>query len=311
METHQLDISTPTGTTATPAAPLAAHARLGVTRLAVTDLARSIPFYRDGLGLQHLGTDDGIARMGVGDTTVLELEAAPDARRPGRHAGLFHVALLYPSRLELARVGKRLIERGLQIDGASDHGSHEAFYLADPDGNGLELAADRPQELWPDPQVEYANGPQPLDVRSLMDLVGDEPAPAQAAAGLVVGHLHLHVGDVDEALAFYRDVVGFQLMARLPSAAFVSVGGYHHHLGMNVWRGEGVPPAPDDAVGLRFWTVLVPSPADITALAARLDAAAIEYDLIGDVHVAVRDPWNAELHVEVAPQVASRRSASS
>jgi catechol 2,3-dioxygenase len=295
METNQLDHS------ATSSPHLATEARLGVTRVAVTDLTRSIPFYVAGLGMQHLGTTAGIARMGVDEVVVLELAEEPLARRAGAHAGLFHVALLYPSRLELARVGKRLMERGIAIEGASDHLSHEAFYLPDPDGNGLELAADRPRAEWPDPQVEYATGPQPLDVQGLMALVADEPLVPQAAAGLSVGHMHLHVGDVDEALAFYRDVIGFSLTARLPTAAFVAVGGYHHHLGLNVWRGQGAPAAPADALGLRSWTVLVPDPADITSLVQRLAAAGIAYELHGDTRVVVRDPWNAELHVEVDP----------
>lgn len=290
MDAHEY--TTPATTTGPR---LAADARLGVARLAVRDLSRSIRFYEDGLGMRHLGTEAGVARIGV-DTAVLELSQEPDARQPGRHAGLFHAALLYPARIELARVGRRLLARGLQIQGASDHGSHEAFYLSDPDGNGLELAADRPREQWPDPQVEYGAGPQPLDVEGLMALVDDEPPMPTAAPGLRVGHMHLHVGGIENAISFYRDVVGFELRARLPTAAFVSVGGYHHHLGLNVWKGEGVPPAPADALGLRFWTVAVPHVEDAEALAGRLRDAGIEHE-VDEGRVVVRDPWNNELRV--------------
>lgn len=294
METH-LNATTNDSATVRQS-QLASDAQLGVTRLAVRDLSRSLPFYEQGLGLEHLGTDRGLARLGVDGVAVLELAQEPDARRPGRHGGLFHVALLYPGRLELARVGKRLHAHGVQIEGASDHGSHEAFYLADLDGNGLELSADRPRDQWPDPQVEYSSGPQPLDLRGLMSLVDGEALVPRAGAGLKVGHVHLHVGDIDAALAFYRDLVGFELRARLPTAAFVSLGGYHHHLGLNVWKGQGVAPAPDNALGLRFWTVIVPGPQHVEALSERLGAAGVQHRFDGR-QVVVRDPWNSELRV--------------
>lgn len=288
----------PHRTTAQPPV-LASTARLGVTRLAVRDLDRSCAFYEHSLGLVPLTRAGSTVGIGAGRDVVLELVEEPDARPAGRHGGLFHVALLYPSREELARVGQRLLANGTRVDGASDHGTHEAFYLADPDGNGLELAADRPRAQWPEPEEEYGRGPQPLDVRGLMDLVEGHPVEPHAAPGVQVGHLHLHVGDVDEALAFYRDVVGFELRARLPTAAFVSLGGYHHHLGMNVWKGQGVPPAPADAVGLRFWTVQVPRREDVSELADRLRVAGIEHEE-EDGLVVVADPWNSVLRVEVA-----------
>lgn len=276
---------------------LAPTARLGTTRLVVTDLRRSIAFYEVGLGLEHLGTGDGVARLGTPGDPALELVEREDARRAGRHAGLFHVALNYPSRLELARVGKRLLSHGIEISGASDHGTHEAFYLRDPDGNGLELAADRPREQWPDPQDEYRNGPQPLDVRNLMALVQDDDVVARVD-GVVVGHLHLHVGDVDQALAFYRDLLGFDLMARMSTAAFVSLGGYHHHLGMNVWQGQDAPPMPDGVVGMAWWTVRVPARHYLTELAERLDADGTPYSLVDDT-LDLRDPWNNRIRIVV------------
>ena len=185
------------------------------------------------------------------------LTERPDAPRAGRHAGLYHVALLHPSRLELARAVQRLLVTRTPISGASDHGISEAIYLPDPDGNGLELAADRSRERWGDLSDPASIGPAPLDLEDLLGLVDGEPVRPQADPGLVVGHVHLHVGDVERGLLFYRDVLGFEAMTVFPSAAFVSAGGYHHHLAFNTWRGEGVPPVPEDAVGLRRWTVVI------------------------------------------------------
>ena len=142
-------------------------------------------------------------------------------------------------------MAQRMIQSRTAVQGASDHHTHEAFYLPDPDGNGLELAADRPRDQWPDLQDAYdltKGAPQPLDVADLMSLVDGQPVVARAEPGVRVGHLHLHVGDVDEGLAFYRDVIGFDEIANMGTAAFVSAGGYHHHLGFNTWRGQGVPP---------------------------------------------------------------------
>jgi catechol 2,3-dioxygenase len=139
------------------------------------------------------------------------------------------------------------------VEGMSDHGTHEAIYLPDPDGNGLELAADRPREAWPDVRG-YAAGPQPLDAQDLYAQIGE---PSRHAADVRTGHLHLHVADVAAAREFYRDEVGFDVMMEMPTAVFLSHGGYHHHVAANVWRGPGVPPAPDDAVGLRHWTIVL------------------------------------------------------
>ena len=198
-------------------------------------------------------------------------------------------------------MAQRLVASQTPIQGASDHLTHEAFYLPDPDGNGLELAADRERSQWPTAEVMYdmsSGGPQPLDVADLMRLVEGQPVAAKAEPGLRTGHLHLHVGDVNRALAFYRDIVGFDEMANLGSAAFVSAGGYHHHLGFNTWKGEGAGPVPDGLVGMRHWTATLPA-ADVAALRARLDAAGIEVANRGEGGFLVLDPWRNALLVEV------------
>jgi catechol 2,3-dioxygenase len=228
--------------------------RLGATHLTVSDLDRSIAFYQDPIGLRVHRRDDGVAALGTGEEDVLVLTEQPGARPAGRHAGLYHVALLYPSRQELARALHRIVSTETPVEGMSDHGTHEAIYLPDPDGNGLELATDRPREAWPDLQ-RYGAGPQPLDVRDLYAQAG-EPR-RHAGEGLQTGHLHLHVGDVEAARAFYGDEIGFDVTMEMPTAVFLSHAGYHHHVAANVWRGRGVPPAPQDAVGLRHWTIVL------------------------------------------------------
>jgi catechol 2,3-dioxygenase len=253
---------------------LAPETRLGPVELTVTDLERSIPYYEASIGLQVHRREDGRAALGAGGEDLLVLVEEPDARRSGRHSGLYHYCLLHPSRLELARAAKRLALTRTPIDGASDHGTHEAIYLPDPDGNGIELAADRPRDRWPGVE-SYSGGPHPLDIPALFSLVEDEAEPpARAAAGLAVGHVHLHVNDLGAAVRFYRDVVGFELQFSMPTAAFLSAGGYHHHVGVNTWRGVGVPPVPEGVVGLRRFTIVVRDAEELAAVRRRAGAEA-------------------------------------
>jgi len=271
--------------------------RLGPVDLTVRDLDRAVGWYQQALGLRVHRLDDGVAELGDGSETTVILHEDPQALPAGRHAGLYHYALLYPSREELARAIVRLVATRTPIDGASDHETHEAIYLSDADGNGIELAADRPREQWPD-DLGYAGGPKPLDVDDLLATVrGEEPAD-HVGPGLRMGHLHLHVGDIDRGLAFYRDVIGFEPQARMPSAAFVSAGGYHHHLGFNTWRGVGVPPAPEHRAGLRHWTVELP-PGDLAAVRERAEAAGAPVEPREDGFL-VRDPWGTALAVTAA-----------
>jgi catechol 2,3-dioxygenase len=266
--------------------------RLGAVHLTVTDLNRSIAFYENSIGLRLRRREDGVAAMGVGGEDLLVLREEPGARRAGRHAGLYHYALLYPSREELARAAVRLATTQTPIQGASDHGTHEAIYLPDPDGNGIELAADRPREAWPDlADPDRGGGPEPLGTDDLLATVAGEEPRTEAGPGLAVGHVHLHVGDLERGLGFYRDVLGFEPMMFFPGqAAFVSAGGYHHHLGFNVWRGEGVPPVPEGTVGLRLWTVVLEDPKEVDMVRGRVGAAGIGAEEAEGGFLA-RDPW--------------------
>jgi catechol 2,3-dioxygenase len=272
--------------TAPASAPvLPATLRLGAVHLTVTDLDRSVAFYQDAIGLQQHRREDAVAALGAGAGDLVLLHEERDARPAGRHAGLYHYALLFDSRTELARAVQRLAVTRTPIDGASDHGVSEAIYLSDPDGNGIELYADRPRADWPPVSGgdRVAMFTRALDLGGLLATVtADEPV-AQAAAGLRMGHVHLHVGDLDAALRFYRDVIGFEVMVGMPSALFLAAGGYHHHLGVNTWRGEGVGPAPAGTVGMREWTVVLDG-AGLAALRERLVAAGL-----GEDHV-VADP---------------------
>src|SRR3954464_16088784 len=280
--------------------PLPTTLRLGPVHITVRDLGRSLDWYQSALGLQLHARDDDRAELGDGDFVSLVLVEDQDAQPAGRHAGLYHYALLYPSREELARAAVRLIDQQVAIQGASDHGTHEAIYLPDPDGNGIELAADRPRDQWPLPEEEFGRGgPLPLDLADLLRTVEGEPMRDRVGPGLRMGHLHLHVASIEEGLAFYRDVIGFDVWALIASAAFVSAGGYHHHLGFNVWRGEGVPPAPEHTVGLRHWTAQVDTPAEVSEVRQRVEAAGHPIEAYEEGFL-VHDPSGNALLIEVA-----------
>jgi catechol 2,3-dioxygenase len=274
---------------------LPAALRLGPVHLTVSNLDESVDWYERALGLRAHGGAEHEAELGDGAETLVVVHEDPQARAAGRHAGLYHYALLYPTREELARAALRLFATHTPIQGASDHRTHEAIYLPDPDGNGIELAADRPREEWPR-DLGYQHGPAPLDFDALLATITGEQPTEHVAEGMRVGHMHLHVGDVDEGLAFYRDLLGFEEQANLGSAAFVSAGGYHHHLGFNVWKGRGVGPPPPGTVGLLRWTIELPTAADVQAVRERLERGGVQVEPAAG-GVLVRDPWETTVHV--------------
>jgi catechol 2,3-dioxygenase len=267
---------------------LPANLRLGAVHLTIADLDRSVAWYERVLGLRVHRCDIAEAELGDGVETVVVLHEDPQAGPAGRHAGLYHYALLYPGPEELARAAARVLEARDPVQGMSDHGTHEAVYLPDADGNGIELAADRPRDEWP--TDAYSSGPAPLDLESLLNAVRGETPPAHVGEGLRVGHIHLQVGDIEEGLRFYRDVLGFELQANIGSAAFVSAGGYHHHVAFNVWKGEGVGPPPPHTVGLDHWTVWLPTDTDVAEVRARVDAAGTPVDAVPG-GFRTYDPW--------------------
>ena len=292
-----MESTTPTRTS------LGVATRVGGVELTVTDLDRSVAFYQDALGLRQHSREDDTASLGAGGEDLVTLVENPNARPAGRHAGLYHYALLHPSRLELSRAARRLAVTRTPIQGASDHGVSEALYLPDPDGNGIEIYADRPRDQWgtlPDGSLDIYTAP--LDLDDLLAPAADDPeVPRHADPGLTMGHVHLHANDLREAVRFHRDVIGFDTMTTIPSAAFLSAGGYHHHLGVNSWRGEGIPPAPgDDVVGLRHWTLVLESPEELDRLAARLEAVGAPVERDGD-SVTTRDPAGISVRLSASP----------
>jgi catechol 2,3-dioxygenase len=282
-------------------ATLPATLRLGPVHLTVTDVDRSVAWYQRALGLRVHRHEPTRAELGDGETVSLVLAEDPSARRAGRHAGLYHYALLFPTREELARAAVRLAVTRTPIQGASDHGTHEAIYLADRDGIGIELAADRPREAWPPNLYEEfeRGGPLPLDLDALLATVRGEPPAERVRPGLRVGHLHLHVGDIAEGLAFYRDLLGLEEMVTISTAAFLAAGGYHHHLAFNVWRGRGIGPAPERTVGLRHWTIELEAQSEVAAVRARMAAGGVAVEEVPG-GFEVRDPWGIAVRV-VAP----------
>jgi catechol 2,3-dioxygenase len=223
-------------------------------QLDVSDVARSADFYERVLGLPVISRDEQGVELGSDpERPALALRgiAAPTPLQP-RATGLYHVAWLHPSRAALAETVRRIAGARWQFEGASDHGVSEALYLSDPDGLGIEIYVDRPRELWERPQDGrgVTMFTAPLDVEDLLAQFSSEPGPS-VASGTGIGHVHLKVADVPRSADFYRDVLGLDEQAQLPSAAFLSAGGYHHHVGLNSWQSRGAAPAPDTAPGLR------------------------------------------------------------
>jgi len=221
--------------------------------LGVSDVSRSADFYEQALGLPLITRENGSALLGADDghpALALTQIERPTPLPPGA-TGLFHVAWLHPSRAALADTVRRLARARWPLEGASDHGVSEAIYLSDPDGLGIEVYTDRPRERWPHtPAGGIEMVTLPLDLEDLLAQSPTEP-PATIAPGTVVGHVHLKVADVARASRFYDEQVGFDEQARLPSAAFLGAGGYHHHIGLNSWQSAGADRAPDTAPGLR------------------------------------------------------------
>lgn len=278
---------------------------LGPVHLTVADLDRSMEFYGGVLGLSAR-TDDGAAALSAdGRTPLVVLHPNPKTTpKPPHTTGLYHYALLVPTRPDLARTLLRLAETRYQIEGASDHLVSEALYLPDPDGNGIEIYADRPRSAWPTREGRLQMATDPLDVQGLLREVTGNPPWRGLAAGTRVGHVHLHVADLAKAEAFYRDVLGLDLVLHFGrSAAFLSVGGYHHHIGLNTWAGEGAPPPPPDAAGLRFFTLALEDGEELDRLVARMAGAGLT-PKEQDGGLIVRDPSGNEI-VVTTPVVAS------
>jgi catechol 2,3-dioxygenase len=254
---------------------------------------RSIRFYDAHLGFAVLARRDGEAWLGVRGMAergaLLVLAASQSAPHVGGTTGLYHFAILVPTRAHLARALRRLVETRTRLQGAADHGVSEAIYLADPDGNGIEIYRDRPRADWPQVDGRLHMVVDPFDLDQLFE-EADDRSSSELDAGTVVGHVHLHVADLAAAKEFYVDVLGFDLMQRYgPSALFVSAGGYHHHIGLNTWAGVGAPPPPAGAIGLRHFTVKMPDRAALDQVGDRLRRAGRPVEIVGEA-MLTKDP---------------------
>jgi catechol 2,3-dioxygenase len=252
---------------------------LGAVRLNAGDQQSLARFYEQTVGLKQVDRN-GVAALGTdAGRPIVELAPAPDAPpRPAGTTGLFHLAILVPSRLELARALRRVSESGWRLTGASDHLVSEALYLRDPEGNGIEIYRDRPREDWRQVDGEIAMDTLPLDLEGVLEeLARDDSPPGAMSPGARLGHVHLNVADLPSSEAFYSGALGLDVTVRgYPGALFISAGGYHHHVGLNTWMGEGASPPPPGARGLDRFEMVLPSAADVDAAERRLADAGVD-----------------------------------
>jgi catechol 2,3-dioxygenase len=247
---------------------------MGMVALVVANLARSLEYYQRSIGLQLLWQQGVQAGLGVSGQVLLVLQEQPGALpvQPG-HSGLYHFALLMPSRHALAQVLRQLTVTRAPLGGASDHGVSEALYLSDPDGHGIEIYRDRPRTEWPFIDGKLAMMSDPLDLPAIIaELAPGETPETQMPSGTIMGHVHLHVNNLEAAERFYVHVLGFELMQRYGSqASFLATGGYHHHLGINTWAGVGAPPAPKEAARLLWVEIVLPDRQALHGTVARIE----------------------------------------
>ena len=275
--------------------------RLGRVRLRIADLARSIAFYESVLGMRVLHQGDARAALGAyGDDRVLvELHEQRGARSsaPRGRLGLYHFAILLPNRPALGRFVGHLADIEVRA-GASDHLVSEAFYLQDPDGLGIEVYADRPRDTWRRVGRELMIATDPVDTDGLLRSAGDERWSGMPA-GTVIGHVHMHVGNIEQGAAFFSEALGFdRLTWSYPGALFLGAGGYHHHLGINTWAGAGAQQTRPNEAGLLEWSIELPDAASIDLAAASLSAAGHTVTRV-DADVVTADPWGTAIRVHI------------
>ncbi len=275
--------------------------RIGHVHLTVANLERQIEFYRRVVGFKLHWREGGQAGLGAGQADLLRLTEDSNSRRVRGTTGLYHFAVLYPNRRELARAVARLFELRYP-NYPTDHLMTETTYLNDPEDNGIELYVDTPERgRWDmsddgfaavDGQGNPHSGREPLDVEALLqNLRPDDRLDQAVPDGTVIGHVHLHVADIARANHFYHDQLGFDIQGVSTSmgASFLSAGGYHHHIGLNIWLGQGAPAPPDGALGLHYFTIAVPDAGELRRLSDRLEQTELSIER-NEAGVLVRDP---------------------
>jgi catechol 2,3-dioxygenase len=270
-------------------------AHVGRAHLVVTDLDSVSTFYQDIIGLSIMDKSASGVLLGAHGLPLLQLTTGTSvARAPRQAAGLFHTAFLMPNRSELAHWLSNAAHKGVTLDGASDHLVSEALYLSDPEGNGIEIYRDRRPEEWtyfPDGTVQMAT-----DRLNLQELYNSAPQGAWngMASGASVGHIHLQVGNIPQADAFYRDVLGLKIMARYPGASFFATGGYHHHIAANIWNSRGASARQDNMTGLADYTVRFNDREALTTALAALETQEIATTKTAEGYT-LKDPWGIGL----------------
>jgi catechol 2,3-dioxygenase len=281
-----------------PAYRLPSGTHVGSARLLVSDLDRSLEYYQRVIGLRVVSSDRSAVALGPNDSAsaVLHLETRPGTKPPprGGRFGLYHFALLLPDRTSLGQFVRHLAENETHVASA-DHGVSEALYLWDPDGLGIEVYADRPREAWRVQGQEIFMTTERLNIQSLLAAAGNRPWSG-IPAGTSLGHMHLQVGDLDRAEAFYHAALGFdKIVWNFPGALFMSAGGYHHHLGTNTWA-AGAGEAPENEARLLEWQLVLPTTDDRVQAAHSLREAG--YAVVQDEESwVVSDPWNTTLRL--------------
>lgn len=294
-----------------------ADAHVGPVHLTVRNLERVLTLYRETLGLATLRKQGDAFVLGVRggepgtSRPLLLLTESPEAPSPPRRStGLYHVAIRLPTRRALGDTLRRLSQMRYPLQGAANHHVSEALYLADPEGNGLEIYADTPTSRWRDAAGRLQMDTAPLDVNGLLAEAGEDGEWTGLPEGTVVGHIHLRVSDIPQTERFYRDLLGMDLMARYgDQAAFFSAGGYHHHIGANTWESAGAPPPPPGAAGLRYYTLVLPNGDALDALAQRLVDAGLPLER-EPLRVALRDPSGNRLVLLSATSADLARAAA-
>ncbi|MDQ7027557.1 MAG: VOC family protein [Anaerolineae bacterium] len=257
---------------------------IGTIHLNVANLDSMVTFYRDIIGLQEHRRENDTIFMGVGAEDLLALHHQPDYPRIAGLTGLYHFAILLPSRPDLGRSLKHLIATRTPLQGTSDHYVSEAVYLADPEGNGIEIYRDKPREDWfLDGEMQLTS--TPMDYRGVLDTVQSEDVKfAGLPSGTIIGHIHLHVASVPQAETFYRDVLGMDILFNLGSATFMSYNGYHHHIGANIWAGRNLPIQP--VQGLEKYVLHVGDALD--NILSKVEAAEVAIQTLDDGYL-IRD----------------------
>lgn len=285
------------------ASRLPAATSLGAVHLKVASIEESLTFYRDVLGYITSDVEPGVVALspGSGPVNIVLHQIEGAELRNRRTSGLYHLAILLPERRDLALMTQRLVASGWDIGGASDHGVSEALYLDDPEGNGIEIYVDRPRDQWPRAGERVNMVTERLDFESLFgELAGGDATWRGIPEGTTIGHVHLHVGDLEASKRFYVELLGFDVMQdSYPGALFLAAGGYHHHVGMNTWAGRGVPAPPENATGLKHFTVNLPERGAYDELLSRLRDANVSIDETS-TGVLIRDPNGIGIQLQPA-----------